>query len=136
MSCKSGCGMNSSSSSKNSNNSGANCSAYGSGLNMGRGPELKYEFYFPENGCMVTEPATPCRKVPYPLQNIPTCTTPCLKNMSKEIYGHAIPSSLYGAALQQNGSDGSYYYNDPGNLGMAPLTFGPGMQPYRSINTF
>jgi len=112
---------------------------------VGRGPELKYEIYFPPNRCMPKDQGMKnCPVYPYPLQNIPTCAsiyTPCTANgpLTTEIYGpeNPAPSELYGDALGMNEGDGLFYFHDPGsaNFKMSALTYGPNKQPYHYSRT-
>ena len=102
-------------------------------MTQGRGPEMKYDFYFPENACMFmsSNDISKCRKIPYPLENIPACSMPCLKVPDKSIFGDPVPSELYGNALGMDGGDGLYYYHDPNApKSLSVLTYPSRVQPY------
>ena len=84
-------------------------------MTQGRGPEMKYDFYFPENACMFRSPndLSTCRKIPYPLEHVPTFRLLCPQVQDKSIFGEPVPSELYGGALGMDGGNGLYYYHDP-----------------------
>lgn len=104
---------------------------------LGRGPELKYEIYFPPNRCMPKDVGMgKCPSYPYPLQNIPTCRSiyePCISNVT---YGaletdsdNPRPAELYGDVLKMNGGDGGFYYdNHSFGLPITNLTLSPDQQ--------
>lgn len=92
--------------------------------------DLKYDFYFPENACMNKLPATPCRHIPYPLENIPTCKLPCRKVPVNSIYNDAAPSELFGDALGMNEGTGMFYYHDPTPYPIGDLTVPQHPEPY------
>ena len=106
--------------------------------NDGRGPELKYEFYFPPNSCMPKDDRMMnCRAVPYPLEHSKPCASiysTCVGNVNtsatdKSIYGlNPQPSELYGGALGMNEGDGSFYYRNPFGFDLS-LTY-KNHQPY------
>jgi hypothetical protein len=112
---------------------------------IGRGPELKYEIYFPPNTCMPKDAGM--SKCPdtfnYPLQNIPSCKSiyvPCtadnkLQNATnlKPIL-EPQPSELYGDALGMNEGTGLFYYNDPYGFNLTALTYDY-RQPYHYART-
>jgi hypothetical protein len=104
------------------------------------GTELKYEFYFPENACMVNEGPMRCPTYSYPLENVPTCKQPCNTSFNPDpIYGtEPMASELYGDALAMNEGDGSYYYHGPGvkSLAIGPLTYPKGLQDYHFTRPF
>jgi hypothetical protein len=128
---------------------------------IGRGPELKYEFYFPPNSCMPKDAGM--SKCPetfnYPLQNIPSCKSiyvPCamdtnsannnfvnansvkINSANTNTNVNAIlepqPSELYGDALGMNEGDGLFYYNDPYGFNLTALTY-EHRQPYHYART-
>ena len=108
----------------------------------GRGPELKYEFYFPPNSCMPKDNGFmpgKCPKYPYPLTNIPTCSSiyvPCTSSapVDTTIYGtNPAPSELYGDTLAMDGGDGLFYYHNPYSSDMS-LTYSKN-QPYHFART-
>jgi len=110
--------------------------------NQGRGPELKYELYFPPNSCMPKDEGMgKCPRYPYPLQNIPTCSSiyvPCASSdntpADKSIYGKTVnPSELYGDALAMNEGDGLFYYHNPYGFDMS-LTYDH-RQPFHYART-
>jgi hypothetical protein len=109
---------------------------------LGRGPELKYEFYFPPNRCMPKDIGMgKCPSYPYPLQNIPTCKSiyePCQSNVPYGVPETAlpnpIPSELYGDVLKMNGGDGGFYYdNHSFDLPVSNLTLGSDQQAINFI---
>lgn len=127
--------MSKSKSNSNFNNSG--------GYDTGRGPELKYELYFPPNSCMPKDTGMgKCPTYPYPLQNIPSCQSiyvPCTDKgpVNTEIYGNnPAPSELYGDALGMNEGNGLFYYHDPykSAFQLSALTF-QNNQPYHYART-
>ena len=102
---------------------------------MGRGPELKYEFYFPENACLFNYPPdNSCQNNPYPLQNVPSCAYPC-KSIKEEAQllppSRPIASELYGDALRMNGGNDMFYYHDQAApKSLTAMTYGTNIQPY------
>ena len=124
----------------------SNCNNSAGG-DLGRGPELKYEYYFDlPNSCMPKDTGfnkSQCPVYSFPLQNIPTCSsiyTPCTSPAdqgaaSKAIYGeNPMPSELYGDALGMNEGNGMFYYNDPFGFNLSALTF-QHKQPYHYART-
>lgn len=111
---------------------------------LGRGPELKYEFYFPPNSCMPKDTGMgKCPTFPYPLQNIPSCQSiyvPCTADAKSVGATNANPlpepqpSELYGDALGMNEGDGMFYYNDPYGFNLTALTY-EHRQPYHYART-
>ena len=128
--------MNNGSNSNGSGNNSLNGMVRPGGA--GRGDELRYEFYFPENACMVQQGPVVCPKINYPLMSGMPCRKPCNTNFNPEIYGNnPQPSELYGDAIGFNGGDHLFYYDDPKRmLGMHPLTFPQGVQPYHYQKPF
>lgn len=121
--------------------SNSNCNNSAGAGDLGRGSELKYEFYFPPNSCMPKDICMgKCPTYPYPLQNIPTCQSiyvPCSTTdpVSKETYGNdPAPSELYGDALAMNEGNGLFYYHDPYGFNLSALTF-QSKQPYHYAKT-
>jgi hypothetical protein len=120
----------------------SNSSCNNSAGDIGRGSELKYEFYFPPNSCMPKDEGMgKCPVYPYPLQNIPSCPSiyvPCSNPgpVVKSIYGASdpMPSELYGDALGMNEGNGLFYYNDPYGFNLTALTF-EHKQPYHFART-
>lgn len=111
---------------------------------QGRGPELRYEFYFPSNDSSPSCNANfyqptlypsssdmkTCRKIGYPLIGQPMCKFACKPSSQPPQWGNPIPSELYGDVLQMDGGDGMYYYEDPAApKALSTLTYGNGNQP-------
>ena len=100
---------------------------------MGRGAELKYEYYYPQNDCMVVDPNTQCRKIYYPFEHIKTmCTAKCLRSVPGPNINSVVPAELYGNALQMDGGDGTYYFQDLRLWadGLTKMTYSANEQPY------
>jgi len=91
-----------------------NSNSNNNSMNRGGGQELRYDSFFPQNGCMfpVSSDLSKCPKYAYPLQGIPTCSQPCLAIPDTSIYGTQVAASeIYGDALSMDGGDGIFYYN-------------------------
>jgi hypothetical protein len=112
---------------------------------QGRGPELKYEFYFPpappanSAGCLpdptIKQSLSTCRKIGYPLMTQPTCPIPCMTAPAAGPDPKLVPSDLWGDSVGFNGGDGIYYYQDPhAPKSLSVLTYGQGMQPMHYRN--
>ena len=97
---------------------------------VGYEADMKRSTYYEENSCLNVHPKVPCRQIPYPLENIPSCKHPC-KNLSvNSMYNDTVPAELYGDALAMNEGTGLFYYHDSTPYPLGVLSVPPHPQPY------